>query len=214
LTNILDNNDPNEQPEPVQDLAVVETAAAALAMLDPIRARILAALAEPGSATSLSAELGLSRQRVSYHLKALEAHDLVHLHEEKPKRGLTERVMVASARSYVLSPSALGQNASDPDRVDQMSANYLIALASRIVREVADLARRAAAVDKRLPTLAIDTDIRFATAADRAAFAADLSTTVTALAAKYHDETAPRGSWYRVAATAHPRPAQTQNKET
>ena len=114
--------------------------------------------------------------------------------------------MVASARAYVLSPDVLGDRAVDPLDTDRLSSNYVIALAARVVREVAALARRADAAGKPLATLALDTEIRFASAADRADFTRDLSAAVTALAAQYHDEQAPQGRWHRVVTLAHPRP--------
>jgi DNA-binding transcriptional ArsR family regulator len=191
----------------VLDVEVVEDRAAANALLDPARAKILATLVEPGSATTVAAALGETRQKVNYHLRALEAVGLARLVEMRPRRGLTERVMVASARSYVVSPAALGASAADPARTDRLSTRYLIALAARIVREVADLARRTEQARQSLPTLAIDTEIRFGSAADRAAFTAELSSAVTALAARYHDERSPRGRWHRLVVAAHPRPA-------
>ena len=55
-------------------------------------------------------------------------------------------------------------------------------------------------------TLTIDTEIRFASAADRAAFTNELTTAVNALAAKFHDEHAERGRWHRLVVAAHPIP--------
>src|SRR5919199_6783002 len=98
------------------DVAVIEDPAAAEVSLDPIRARLLAALAEPGSAATLAARVGLPRQKVNYHLRALERHGLVELVEERRKGNMTERVMRASAASYVISPNALAAVAPDPDR--------------------------------------------------------------------------------------------------
>ena len=46
---------------------------------------------------------------------------------------------------------------------------------------------RAGEAEKRLPTLALDTEIRFRSAAERAAFTEDLAGAVSALAARYHD---------------------------
>ena len=46
----------------MDDVAVIDDPAAAEASLDPVRARLLAALAEPGSATTLAAQTGLARQ--------------------------------------------------------------------------------------------------------------------------------------------------------
>ncbi|MFN8023262.1 MAG: helix-turn-helix domain-containing protein [Acidimicrobiales bacterium] len=186
------------------DLDVIDDPAVARAALDPTRARILAALVEPGSATTLADALSLPRQQVNYHLRVLEEHGLVRLAEERRRRGLVERVMVATARSYALSPATLGRSAADPARTDRLSTRYLVAVAARMVREVAELARRADRAGQMLPTLTIDTEIRFATAADRAAFTRELADSVQRLAARYHDESAPRGRWHRLVVAAHP----------
>ena len=189
------------------DVAVIDLPAAAASVLDPLRARVLSALAEPGSATTVAASLGLTRQVVNYHLRALEAHGLVTLVEERPRRGLTERVVQATAIGYVVSPEVLGPLAADPDRADRLSARYLVALAARTVREVAHLGAAADRASKTLPTLAIDADIRFASAADRAAFTSDLADAVRQLAAQYHDEQARDGRWHRLVVAAYPKPA-------
>ncbi len=190
----------------VADLGVIDEPTVAAAVLDPIRARVLSTLREPGSATTIAAAIGETRQKVNYHLRALEQLGLVRLVEDRPRRGLTERVMIASARAYVLSPDVLGDSAVDPGSTDRLSSNYVIALASRVVREVADLARRADRADKPLATLAIDTEIRFASATDRAGFTHDLTAAITDLAARYHDDQAPNGRWHRVITLAHQRP--------
>lgn len=192
-----------EQPA---DVAVIDDPTVAASALDPVRAKILTSLAEPGSATTIAAAIGLPRQKVNYHLRALEANGLVSLVEERPRRGLTERIMVASARSYVLSPDVLGRNAVDPERTDRLSSRYLIALAARMVREVADLARRADTQNKPLATLSIDTEIKFGSAADRAAFTDELAQSIRSLAARYHDEGAADGRWHRLVVAAHPKP--------
>jgi DNA-binding transcriptional ArsR family regulator len=192
------------------DLDVIDDPAAAVVALDPVRSKILAMLAEPGSSTTVAHSLGLTRQKVNYHLRILEEHGLVRLVEERPRRGLTERVVVATAQAYVVSPSALGDNAGTVERTDKLSTRYLIALAMRMVRDVAGLARAADAAGKPLATMSIDTDIRFASAADRSAFAVELTNAVTNLAARFHDERAPNGRWHRLIVATHPRPAHTQ----
>lgn len=196
------------------DVDVIDDPAAAMAALDPVRSSILAILVEPGSSTTVAAALGMSRQQVNYHLRTLERHELVRLVEERPKRGLTERVMVATARAYVVSPSTFGERAADLARTDRLSSRYLIAVGARMVGEVAALARRAEEARKPLATMAIDSEIRFASAADRAAFTAELTSAVTALVAKYHDESATNGRWHRLVVAAHPKPGTTRNKET
>lgn len=189
------------------DIEVIDRPAAAAVALDPIRSRLLAELAEPASAAALAARVGIGRQKVNYHLRALEAHGLVQVAEERKWGGLTERVMVASAASYLVSPAALGPVAADPGRTaDRLSASYLIALGARVVREVSDLARRAREAGKRLPSLSLDTEVRFRSAADRSAFTRELTDAVTRLVARYHDGEAPGGRCHRLVVMAHPLP--------
>lgn len=196
------------------DIQVIEDPAAATAALAPVRSLLLSALAEPASAATLAARVGLARQKVTYHLNALEAHGLVQLAEERRWGGLTERLLVATAASYVVSPGALGPVAADPGReVDRLSASYLIALGARVVREVGDLVRRASDTGKRLATLAVDTEIRFRSAADRAAFSHELTEAVARLASKYHDESAPGGRAHRLVVVAHPLVKTSASKE-
>ena len=195
------------------DVEVIDRPEVAAALLDPRRARVLAQLAVPGSATTGAQTLGLTRQKVNYHLRALEAAGLLEVVELRPRRGLTERVVVATAHSYVVSSTVLGPLASDPARTDRLSARYLLAVAARLVDEVAALTRAATRARKPLATLTIDTDIRFASSADRAAFTAELSAAVQSLAARYHAESAPGGRWHRLVVAAHPRPANPSAQE-
>jgi DNA-binding transcriptional ArsR family regulator len=189
----------------MQDVEVIEDPAVAAVALDPIRARLLAELAVPGSAGSLAVRIGIPRQKVNYHLRALEAHGLLELTEERKRGGITERVLQATAASYMVSPAAVDERAVDPgEAVDQLSARYVIALAGRAVREVGGLLRDAGAAGKRLPTMAIDTEIRFRSPEDRAAFADQLTNAVVELAARYHHDD---GRPHRLLVAAHPRPA-------
>lgn len=197
------------------DVEVIEDPAAATVALEPVRSRLLAELAAPASAAALSTRLGIARQKINYHLRALEKHGLVTVAEKRQWGGLTERLLVATATSYVISPGAMGPAAADPDRsAGGLSASYLIALAARVIREVGDLLRRARDVDKRLPTLSLDAEIRFRSAADRADFSNDLTRAVTTLVARYHDESAPGGRAHRLVVLAHPLPTQTPRKES
>lgn len=192
----------------MHDLVVLDDPEVAITALQPMRAAVLAALRTPGSATSVAARLGVPRQRANYHVRALEAQGLVRAVGERRRRGLTERLVEATATSYVVSPAALGAVAPEPARMDRLSARYVVALAARAVREVADLLEQADRAGQQLATLAIDTDIRFATAAERAAFTDELAGAVTTLAARYHDESAREGRWHRLTVTAYPRPTE------
>jgi DNA-binding transcriptional ArsR family regulator len=187
------------------EVAVIEDPETAEVSLDPVRSRILAELAEPGSAASLAERVGLPRQNVNYHLRALEEHGLVELVEERKKGNMTERVLQATALSYVISPVAMNGVEPDPSRApDRLSARWLIAVASKLVRDVGELVAGASKARKRLATFAMDGEIRFANASDRAAFAEELAAAVTSLVSKYHDENAPRGRDHRVVVAVHP----------
>ncbi|RKN08404.1 ArsR/SmtB family transcription factor [Streptomyces radicis] len=188
------------------EVTVIEDASAAAATLDPVRARLLAELAVgPASATMLAGRVGLPRQKVNYHLKTLERHGLVELAGERRKGNVTERLMRASAASYVISPLALAQVQPDPDRFrDHLSARWMLAVAARLVRDVGSLITGAARARKRLATYALDGEIRFASAADRAAFVEELTRGVGALIARYHDEHGEGGRAHRIVFALHP----------
>ncbi len=187
------------------DVAVIDDPAAAEAALEPARAMLLAQLTEPASAAMLAAAVGLSRQKVNYHLRTLERHGLVELVEERRKGNVTERLLRAAAASYVISPSALAAVAPDPARApDRLSASWLLALAAQLVRDVGDLVTGAIQARKKVATFAMDGQVRFASAADRAAFAGELMQAVTSLVAKYHDEQAEGGREHHLVIAIHP----------
>ncbi|GAA3960107.1 transcriptional regulator [Amorphoplanes auranticolor] len=189
----------------MEDVAVIEDPAAAEVSLDPIRSRLLAALAVPGSATMLAAQVGLPRQKVNYHLRTLEQHGLLELVEERRKGNVTERVLQATAASYVISPTAMAAVAPDPSRApDRLSARWLLAVAARLVRDVGELITGAGKTRQKVATFAIDGEIRFASAAERAAFAEELTVAVTALVSRFHDEDAPNGRSHRLVVAVHP----------
>jgi DNA-binding transcriptional ArsR family regulator len=190
----------------MMNVAVIRTPAAAEVSLDPFRTRLLAELAEPASAAMLAARVGLPRQKVNYHLRTLERHGLVELVEERRKGNVGERLMRAVAASYVISPDALGAIQPDPSRApDRLSADWLLALAARLVRDVGALIAGGTKARRRMATFALDGEVRFASAADRAAFAAELADAIAGLIARYHDATAERGRDHRLVVAIHPR---------
>jgi DNA-binding transcriptional ArsR family regulator len=174
---------------------VVRGAEQAAALLNPDRVRVLTALATPASAAGIASRVHMTRQRVNYHLRELEKAGLVELVEERRKGNCTERVVRASARSYLISPEVLGTLgvAVPPESArDKFSAAYLMTAVAGALRDLAVLRGRADHAGKPLATLALETEIRFKSAADRAAFSEELATTVAGLAAKYHAETGGR----------------------
>ena len=105
----------------------------------------------------------------------------------------------------MISPTALSAVAPDPSREpDQRSARWLLAVAGRMVREVGELITGASVAGKPLATLGIDSEVRFASARERAAFAVELAYAVNGLVAKYHHDAAPGGRPHRFVVALHP----------
>gem|GEM_PF-110448 len=190
---------------PMVDVEVIESPAVAVVALDPVRSRLLGALTEARSAAMLAQKVGLTRQKVTYHLNALEKHGLIRTVGKRQWGGLTERLFVSTAASYIVAPGAMGDARSDPVRAsDRLSAAYLIAIAARTVQEVGDLIRHGSSRRKHVATLSIDTAVRFRNADQRSAFADELAATVRSLAARYHDAASSGGRWHRVVIGAYP----------
>lgn len=196
------------------DLMILREPDRIATLLDPDRRRLLDALGEtPDSATGLARRLGDRRQRVNYHLRRLEEAGLVGVLEERPRRGLTERIMTPSARRFVVDSSALGGLSPTPEEeADQFSATYLVALAARCIREVATLLDRARDQGKRLPTLGLSSRVRLADPAALRDFQAELGEAVARVVAKHHHG-GPGGRWFRVAAQSYPAPEEETGEE-
>lgn len=178
---------------------IIQSAAAAEKLLKPERLKMLQHLAdEPGSATTLAKVLQMPRQTVNYHLRELEKEGFVELFEERVNRNCVERRMRATARSYVISPIALGALGIDAGSLrDRFSSSYLVSAAARAIRDVATLRHRADKAGKKIATLTLETEVRFASAQTRQQFAEELVNAVAKLAAKYHDEKAEGGRSFR-----------------
>jgi len=188
-------------------LDVIRSPESAAALLDPTRQQLLANLKEPDSASGLARRLRLPRQRINYHLRVLESAGLVEMVEERRKGNCMERVVRATARAFVISPEALGELGPTAEfAADRLSGAYLIAAAGRAIRDVADLEDRARKEGKRLATLTLEADVRFANTDSRARFAEELADAVARLAAKYHNDKVPGGRWFHLLAAVHPAP--------
>lgn len=186
-------------------LSILRDPETASAVMSPLRRAVLGALRTPGSATTVGASLGLPRQKVNYHLRALEDAGLVEHVEDRRRGNCTERIVRATATHYLIAPSVLGELEATPEHAaDRLSSGHLAAVAARTVSEVAELRERASAAGKRLPTFSLETAVRFATPADQTAFVDELSAAVAALVARHHDGGAREGRWFRVTVGGHP----------
>jgi len=186
-------------------IQVIQSASSAEKLLKPERLRMLELLAEPGSATRIAKRLTLPRQTVNYHLRELEKEGFVEFVEQRPKGNCLERFLRATARSYVISPQALGALGIDAGGLrDRFSAAYLISAASRAIRDVSILRQRADKAGKTLGTLTIETEIYFANAAERHEFTEELADCVARLAMKFHKPKAEEGRSFRLVLGAYP----------
>lgn len=195
-------------------IQVIQSADTAATLLSPARMRILEHLSKPDSAAGVARRLELPRQQIGYHLRELEQAGLVELVEERRKGNCIERVVRTAAQSFVISPIALGKLGSvdpaqrDPaQQRDRFSAAYLVSLAARAIRDLAVIfsrAEKAPEKKRRVSTMALEVEIRFASAQSRNAFAEELAEHVARLAAKYHDESAEGGRKFRFFGGVYP----------
>jgi DNA-binding transcriptional ArsR family regulator len=186
-------------------MALVDESASAASMLHPMRLKILDALREPGSASTVARQLGLPRQKVNYHLRELEKAGFLEEIEQRRSGNCIERIVRAKATHYLINPEMLGRLAADGASVpDRFSSAYLIALAAGTIRDLAALQHRAAKQKKRVATFALQTDVRFANPEARKEFTEELANAVARLVAKYHDDETPGGRPFRFTIGAYP----------
>lgn len=180
-------------------IQIVQNPEKAAVLLQPGRLDLVERLAEPDSAAGLARRLGIPRQKVNYHLRELELAGFVELVEERRKGNCVERLVRATAREFLIAPHA-GKSMV----ADRFSAAYLVSTAARVIRDLAGLCLRARKAGKRVATLTMETEIRFASAESRAAFAEELTALIAHLAAKYHHEQAEGGRRFRLIAASYP----------
>ena len=192
---------------PVEDVEVLTDPDRAAALMDAGRRRLVEELRdEPASAAGLARRLGESRQRLNYHLRALEEAGLVELQEERRRGNCVERVLRVTARRFVVDPSVLGALAAGGDASgDRFAATYLISLAARAIRELAGLRETAAREERRLATGTVESRVELADPADFQAFVEELSEAVADVVARHHAPGA-GGRAFRVWTSSYPAP--------
>ncbi|GJQ30116.1 MAG: transcriptional regulator [Phycisphaerae bacterium] len=166
----------------LRDVQIISSLDQAAALMDETRLAVIRALTEPDSASGVARRLGLPRQRVNYHLRALEKAGLVEFVREQRRGNCTERVVRATARRYVVNPDLMGLG---PATESSPVAERLILEASRLVAAV--IANRAdGAAGDHAASIGTIT-VRFANVADRRAFVEDLTAEAARLVAEYDD---------------------------
>lgn len=170
----------------IDDLQTIAQSDRAAVLMNPLRLRILSLAQAPTSSTELGRQLGLSRQKVNYHVKELMNAEFLQEAGQIRKRNMIEQRYVATAMAYVISPQVLGPVAAGISSVeDKFSASYLIALGSQLQSDLTRACAEAAEQNKRISTLSVLADIRFESVEQREQFARELQKAVTDVIGKY-----------------------------
>lgn len=167
----------------MQEVLYIEAVDQAAALLKPLRLAVLKRLDAPRSCPELAEALGEPTQKLYYHVKVLEKVGLVAKIGERRVGGIMEGVYQAAARSYWLSPALVGQIGGPRRARDGLSREFLLSLAEQLQGEVALLARDESRL--QAPTLGLSAQIELRDGGERAAFMAELQSTLQALATKY-----------------------------
>ena len=200
---------------------VTDGARAAALFQHPVRQRIVALARTPMSATEMAGRLGLPRQRVNYHVRQLERARFLERADQRVRRNMIEQRYVATARSYVIAPELLGALAPHASAVhDAASAAALFAITSRAQDDLTRVVTAAGAHGKRLATLSLTADIRFASADQRAEFTRAVEAAISDVIGRHSapfttdDGTPGDGRPYRLFLGCHPIPAERSDSAT
>ncbi len=194
-----------QQTPSQQSVQILDHDRAIACMTDPLRRRVVSALASEGSAASLSRRLSIPRQNLAYHIKKLEQAGLLqHVRDEK-KGNCTERIVRATARHYLLAPTAAGD--LKPEQLqDRLSANALIAMAAQCIGELAQVSAAAEDQRKRVSTLSLTAEVGFRDQQEKAAFAKALTHAFAEAVARFTPSRHSRERRFKVILGAYPEP--------
>lgn len=132
--------------------------------LSAFRRLILSALDQPGSATGIARRLGSTRQKVNYHLRALEDAGLVEVEETRQRRGLTERVMRRTSDVVLVDPTAFDTSGLTKQEVAGLSA--VVATATDLIGHAAEITTVAGSRGERVAAGTLDTEVRVSSPAE------------------------------------------------
>ncbi len=184
--------------------AVIDTNEQLAALAHPLRLRILDELRAPGTAAGAARRIGESRQLVNHHVRALAKVGLVRSAGERRNGNFVEQLYESIAGTFVLSPRLTwGDGGRARTLVQQVPLRDLVEFGERLQRAAAALLDRAAFDGEAIPSAVVETTIRFADAADRAAFLEEFLASTAALVDKYASRD---GDAYSVGLVVHPTP--------
>ena len=196
---------------PSEDIRCITDRAHAAEVLHPLRLAILRLAREPVSASELSPQLKLSRQRVNYHVRRLARSGFLKRAGRRRRRNMIEQRYVASARAFLLSPELLGAVGADWRRVEDVrSAAYLLALGCQMESDVIRVWRDGKRTGKGASTLSLKSQFRFESAEQRERFTRALEQAVVRVVTEHTspnllaDGSAAAGRPYRLVLGVYP----------
>ncbi len=174
------------------------------AIAHPTRVRILEMLREPDSAAGVARRLGEPRQRVNHHVKELARVGLLESVGERRRGNFTEQLYRSAARTYLISPR-LTWAGQDRTRVlaDQSALEHLVGFGERLQRDAAELLDEAAFDGRVVPSVTVETEVRFADPDARAAFLDEYMAMLGVLVQRH---AAAAGDAYRLGLVTYPQP--------
>jgi DNA-binding transcriptional ArsR family regulator len=181
---------------------VLDDADRVAALAHPIRIAILDALREPNSATGVARQIGETRQKTNYHVKALLDAGLLEPAGERRRGNFVEQLYRSVAPTFLVAPALTwsGERRADALR-QQLPLENLVRLGERLQHDAAALLDRAAFDGEEIPAAAVEAEVRFADEATRAAFLDEYLAAIGPLLQKYGRR---QGDAYRVALAAYP----------
>jgi len=183
----------------MDDLIILEHPDEASEILQPIRLDILSRLGEPRTCTEIAKELGITTQKVNYHMNVLRDAGFVRLVDERRKRGTIEGIYEAAAKSIWFSPRIMGSRKDRRRITDQASLGYLLNLSEDLQEDVGDLSHIAR--DREVSSFGVDARVELRDSAERSAFLSEVEEFFHGLAERYgsvSDEGAPSGEKFRL----------------
>ncbi|HLN57403.1 MAG TPA: helix-turn-helix domain-containing protein [Thermoanaerobaculia bacterium] len=193
------------------EIQCITERAHAAEVLQPLRLEILRLTRDPTSASEMSQKLGLSRQRVNYHVRVLARSGFLKRAGRRRRRNMVEQRYVASARAFLLSPELLGAVGADWRKVeDATSAGFLLALSCQMGSDLVRVWRESGTIGKQVSTLSLKSQFRFESPEQRERFTKALEEAVVRVVT---DHTSPNlkpdgspgpGSAYRLVLGCYP----------
>jgi DNA-binding transcriptional ArsR family regulator len=183
---------------------VVRSPEQAAALLNPLRAEILAIVREPASAAEVARKIGDTPQRINYHLKSLEKVGLVRRVGTRQVRNLVEVLYQAIAKSFLLS-EAVGLNPETSERIKEQGAlAHLITLSDRIRRDALLLMERSEENKGQIPSASLQMKVHLDSEERRRAFLRDYAAMLEELVNRYGAAGEGDENAFRVTAVIYP----------